>query len=482
MNKRISELLQAMNKGIPEREFIIQMGFLAAITGEPFYIFGRSGSGRSILVNRIAAAFANMHILKVGRRQENFPNKLNSFGMIIFKDFNPADESAKENIRQALHERGQAPLIITNDQRPESILSKADITDNITLTLSIPESLSPAALCSVLQNQAEMTNMEIPENLVVTQEEVTKWNQELKQVKLSKDTLDIIAKLAETCDNNDLYISIRKWMSLANMIKAIAYFNGRTETRFTDTFFMAAPIWGKSNTNAIITEEFANIVKSVIFKDKTIGNDEFNVIETCKQIKTLLHSSNNLYETKMFNNEPCLSYRITIAGEPAPLYVPLRYMETDEDFTPYNELRQLETRVRCNYHGTSSCTISIDSAVKGIGLRSSMARTKEPGKFEDFATLPSYILREDDPEVAAQKKEKLAELKKASLQHMEGQAKFLTGLRELYLSNKNFRDDMFCNRPFFDKIQNDVHEIFDNTNAEAKKLKEALDLLAETKA
>lgn len=482
MNNRIYDLLQALNKGIPEREFLIQIGFLAAITGEAFYVFGRSGSGRSVLVNRIAAAFSNAKVLKVNSRQENFPNKLETFDVLIFKDVDPTDENVRENLKRALREKGSSPLIITHDQRPETILHKADISDNITLTLAIPESLSPSALCEILQNQSAMTNMLIPEELTVTKEEVQFWNSEIKSVTLSKDTLEVIANIANIIDKNNIYISIRRWMRLANMIKAIAYFNGRTETHFTDTFFMATPIWGKATANAVITSEFPEVVKSMIIKNSNTNHEkEFDVHETYKKIRTLINSSNNLYDTKVFNNEPCLSYRITIAGEPAPLYVPLRYMETDEDFNPFNEIRQVETHVRCNFHGTSSCTISIDSAVKGIGLRSSMIRAKESGKFEDFATLPSTILRENDPDVAAQKKEKLQELKKEAQSQMEVLTKYLTNLRDIYTKNKTFRDDMFCNHAFFDKIQNDVRELFDSTNTDAKKLKEALDLLTQAK-
>lgn len=481
LTKRISELLQAMNQGIPEREFFIQTGFLASVMGEAFYIFGRSGSGRSLLADRIASAFKGTRLLKLDRRQELLTAKPNSYDLAIFQNFNPVDDIAKENIQTVIHDRENAAVIISSEQRPEAALSRAEVADHVTLTLSLPESLSPTALCNLLGNQAAMETARTPLGLAVSPEELKTWNAEIKKITLSPDTLAVIGKLAELCDQNDIYISIRKWISLSNMVKAIAYFNGRTETHFTDTFFLGTPIWGKANANSAITGNFANIIKSVILKDVPDSSAEnaFDANDLYNRINSLIRSSNNLYETKVFNNEPCLSYRITIAGEPAPLYVPLRYVETDQDFNPFNELRQIETRVRCNYHGTSSCTISIDSSVKGIGLRSSMSRSSSaPGKFEDFATLPSYILRENDPEIAAQKKVKLDEMRKEAQAQIESQTKQLTKLRDLFMANKAYRDDLFCNVPFFDKIQNDVRAIFDSTNAQMKKLKEALELFS----
>lgn len=470
-----------MNQGIPEREFFIQTGFLASVMGEAFYIFGRSGSGRSLLADRIASAFKGARLLKLGRRQELLTAKPNSYDLAIFQNFNPVDDIAKENIQTVIHDRENAAVIISSEQRPEAALSRAEVADHVTLTLSLPESLSPTALCNFLGNQATMETARTPLGLAVSPEELKTWNAEIKKITLSPDTLAVIGKLAELCDQNDIYISIRKWISLSNMVKAIAYFNGRTETHFTDTFFLGTPIWGKANANSAITGNFANIIKSVILKDVPDSSAEnaFDANDLYNRINSLIRSSNNLYETKVFNNEPCLSYRITIAGEPAPLYVPLRYVETDQDFNPFNELRQIETRVRCNYHGTSSCTISIDSSVKGIGLRSSMSRSSSaPGKFEDFATLPSYILRENDPEIAAQKKVKLDEMRKEAQAQIESQTKQLTKLRDLFMANKAYRDDLFCNVPFFDKIQNDVRAIFDATNAQMKKLKEALELFS----
>lgn len=479
ITKRIYELLQALYNGIPERESCIQLGFLASIVNEPFYLFGRSGSGKSLIAKRIAAAFKAPKILKMSRRQQVFPNKLNAFDFIIFKDLNPQDETAKENVHIALHDREDATLIITGEQRPESVLSRAEITDKITLTITLPESLSPNALCDLLQNHSKIEEAHIPLGLAISSEEVKLWLNDIKKVSLSQDTLAIIGKLAEICDQNNTYVPIRKWIAYTNMIKAIAFFNGRTETRFTDTFFLGTPIWGRSTSNTAITNNFNNIVMSVLFKDiPEIVEKPYNAEELNTKVKTLLHSSNNLYDTKMFNNEPCLSYRITIAGEPTPLYAPLRYMETDQDFHPFNELKQVETHVRCNFHGTSSCTISIDASVKGVGLRNSMSRnnTNQNAKFEDFATLPSYILRENDPEVAAEKQKKLDECQAEAKNQMDIQAKYLYTLRDLYQANKAFRDDLFCNTAIFDKIQTDVRSIFDNNNAIANKIKETLEL------
>lgn len=477
LTKRISELLLALNKGIPEREACFQLGFLAAVSGEPFYLFGRSGSGKNLLAERLASAFKNAKILKVGTRQQAFPNNLSTFDVIIFQNFNPTDEETKENVKIALSDRGNAPLIITSDQRPEVTLNRADIADRVTLSIPLPESLSPAALCELLQNQSKLEDFRVPMGIAISPEEIKTWTAEIKKVTLSADTLGIIGKMAELCDKEGIYVSIRKWIALTNMVKAVAFFNERTETKFTDALFLGTAIWGKNSSNATIGTNFNDIVKAQIMKEiPDLLKDPYDAVALYKNVHRLFHSSCNLYETKVFNNEPCLSYRVTIAGEPTPLYVPLRYMETDEDFNPFNEFRKVETRVRCNYHGTSSCTISIDAAVKGIGLRSSFNTTTPSNKFEDFATLPSYILKENDPEIYQQKQVQLEECKVEAKAQMERQTKNMLALKELFLANKQAREDLFCNKELFDQIQNEIRAIFDSAIAVASKLKETLEL------
>ena len=479
LTQRIQELLQALCADFPERESCLKLGFLAAVNGEPFYLYGRTGSGKNLLANRLTAAFKNANILQVGTRQYDFPSKLSDFDLIIFQNFNPIDDSTKENVRNSLQYRDNASVILSSDIRPENAMGRAEIADEITLTISMPDSLSPDALCSLLKNQGKVKSFSVPDELAISTEEKITWKEEIKKVELSDDTLTVVGKLAELCTQNGIYVPISKWLALTNMAKAIAFFNGRNQTTLTDVLFLGSPIWGRSTSNAAIMDSFNNIVKSVMLKDlaKDLQN-AYDANSLYRRVKTLLHSSNNLYETKEFNGEPCICYRVTVAGEPAPLYVPLQYVETDEDFNPYNELRQVEKHVRCNYHGTSSCTISIDAAVKGVGLRNNMSRNSNtvPTKFEDFATLPTYILRENDPEVAKQKKIHLEECRKEAQLQMEQQAKMLRSLRDLYQSNKTFRGDLFCDILLFDRIQADLREMFDSVNSIANKLKETLDL------
>lgn len=482
LSKRISELMASLVAGIPEREFQIQLGFLASLLSEPFYLYGRSGSGKSLIVNRLIAAFKGAKALKMGSREREIPSSLSNYDFVVFLSYDPRDEKIKNNAIIALEDREKSTLIISGDMRPEDALKRGEIIDKISLTIVLPETISAKALCSLLQTQGDVTQTYVSPGLAVTAEEKAQWSEEIKKISLSEDALYVISQIVETCDTNNIYVPIRKWIALTNIMKAMAFFNGRTETQLTDTFFLGMPIWSRTASNNVITEKYRQIVLRCMLKDvPDVLDRTYNADNLLFRVKKLLKSSNNLYETKMFNGEPCLFYRITIAGENVPLYAPLRYIETEGDFHPYNEIRQEEKRVRCNYHGTSSCTVSVSSSVKSTGIRTSLSRsttTTMSDKFEDYGVLPTHILKENDPEIMERKNAELAEIKQEIQAVAEKETKVMQSLKNVFATIKTSKEDLFCSKELFTEIQDQLSALFDSTKVILGKVKEAHDLLA----
>ena len=482
LTKRISELMTALVAGIPEREFQIQLGFLAALLGESFYLYGRSGSGKALILERWIAAFKNAKALKIGSREQDMPDNLGNYDFIQFLAYDPRNEKIKENVNIALEDHGKASVVLSGEMRPEDALCRGEIIDNISLTIVLPENISAGALCELLKTQGDVTSTRVSPGLTVTVDEKSQWCEEIKKVSLSEDSLKVIAEVVDVCDENKIYVSVRKWIALANIMKAMAFFNGRTETRLEDTFFLGLPIWSRSVSNKIISEKYKQVVLKQILKDvPEILERPYNAEDLMFRVKKLLKSSNNLYETKMFNEEPCLFYRITIAGETVPLYAPLRYIETEGDFFPYNELRHEEKRVRCNYHGTSNCTISVASSVKSTGIRTMASRNNTISaneKYEDYGVLPTHILKENDPEIVERKKAEMNEIRQEIQAVAEKETKAMQSLKTVFSSIKSSREDLFCNKEFLSELQDQVTALFDSTKVVLGKVKEAHDLLA----
>ena len=214
-----------------------------------------------------------------------------------------------------------------------------------------------------------------------------------------------------------------------------------------------------------------------LYKDSpSLLEKPYDADDLLMRVNHLVNSSNNLYETKPFNGEKCLAYRITVAGESVPIYAPLKYIETDIDFNPYNELRQIEKRVLCNYHGTSNCTISIDPQVRARGLRSSVnqsSNSNTPVKFEEFGSLPTYILMENAPEIIEQKKADSAVLTEEIKVSLERETANLVALRNIYKQFNESKDDLFCFTQMFNSVQDAIKTQFDSTANTIKTIKKA---------
>ena len=127
LTKRISELMTSLVTGIPEREFQIQLGFLATLLGESFYLYGRSGSGKALILERWIAAFKNAKALKVGSREQDMPVNLDSYDIIEFLTYDPRNENVKDNVTIALEDHGKASLILSGEMRPEDALCRGEI-------------------------------------------------------------------------------------------------------------------------------------------------------------------------------------------------------------------------------------------------------------------------------------------------------------------------------------------------------------------
>ena len=481
LRQRLAELLQIITKDIPEREYYVQLGFLTALIQEPFYLYGRPGCGSSLFIRRITSAFKDAKILKLGKNKKQLPDNINDFNLIIFDNFTPGDEQSKNNLQIVIHDHEKNSIIISGDQKPESALSRSEVSDQVTITIMLPDSISSDALCKLLQIHGIDSNVTVPPSLAISSEEQAQWIQAISKITLSPNTLAVIGKVAETCEKNCVYVPIRRWLALSNMIKAIAFLNGRTETKLIDTFFLGTSIWGRSASNTAISESYRQILKAQLYKNTpSLLDTPYDANDLLMRVNHLVHSSNNLYETKPFNGEKCLAYRITIAGESVPLYAPLKYIETDRDFNPYNELRQIEKRVVCNYHGTSNCTISIDPQVRTSGLRSSVnqANNNPQNKFEEFGTLPTYILRENAPEIIEEKKSLRDSLNTEIKESMDRETANLVALRNTYKLFNESKDDLFCFTQMFNAVQEDIKIQFDNTANIIKTIKKASETIA----
>ncbi len=95
LTNRIQNLMQALCQEFPERQDRLQLAFLAAINDEPFYLYGRTGSGKSFMIDRLLAAFKKPRFIEMGSHPHEIPGSIDAYDVVLFKGFNPIDAATK---------------------------------------------------------------------------------------------------------------------------------------------------------------------------------------------------------------------------------------------------------------------------------------------------------------------------------------------------------------------------------------------------
>lgn len=469
---RISELLRLLSKDLFDREAIFETTFLSLFTEQPVYIYGRSGSGKNIIARRAIQMFRDINVLSFAKRYQEIPKNLENYQIVFFQGFDSKNPLCHNFVNIIIQEKAARSLIMTSKERPEASLTDTGIADQVLFILTLPETFSVESLQKVLKENVNINNnIIVPADLQITKEEQIEWLNKIQKVELSDDSLKMIAQIAGCCNENQIYVSIQKWIAFSLIIKAIAFFNGRDQTNITDTFFLGTPIWIRKVQNESITSCFKNSL-SVWLHNKIplLANLDDSLVELQQEVEHTIHANGDVYETFLFNNIECIQYTITIAGESIPLYAPASFIGTNQEFNPYNELKQKEKRVICNFMGDNVCRISIDSSAKKTGLRAST--NASAGKtFEPFAKLPARVLRINDEEKIKKNKVQLEELKQKLISTVEKNASAMIEFKELYKDVKTNKNNLFLNKDYFIFLQEAIQKQFTKISEQIQVLK-----------
>ncbi len=472
VKERIKSLMKALQQGIVERDVFLQIIFLSILTNQPIYIFGRPGSGKSLLVKRAKQAFAAKRTLRFGKRFRTLPDKLEAFDLVYFMSFDGSDEETRNAANIVFQEFEDRPIILSGSRRPESNLSEAGVIDSINISLSLPETLKPESLKQLLSASFDEEGYDIPEELKVTPEEKKLWLSEINKVTISSTVLDLIGRFSAACDDARIYVSVRRWKKFLRMLKMIAFCNDRSQVELTDTFLLGMPIWSRARNNAELNARFLTVVEEIMLQGiPDVGNIEESSVQLRQTAEHLMNASDDVFDTVEYAGELCLKHTIKISGESFPLYVPERYIGTHESFNPYNELRQKEKHVLCNFEGSTECTVSIDTVVKGVGLRSS-ANAPVGKTFEKFAKLPSRVLELNNPQKQQENREAFENFRKSIDGSMENFANAMIRLKTIYKDLKSYPDDPFFNAEYYARIQALIKNKFEQASAMIQLLKD----------
>ncbi len=445
--ERMHKLLEELDGGLIEREDIFRLAFLAVLTGQPTYLYGRAGAGKRAIINHLLAGFSNLQVQTYGLRHFDLPQA--PIDLAIFTNFDSGFQQMTSAIDSFLGEHLAHSLILSGRARPDAALPEAKLADSIHLVLTFPDSVSPNALETLLSKAGDPQRFSVTEELKISKEEMRSWEKELENVAISQDSLSLLQAIATECEQGNIYISASRWRGLAKIARLQALIANRSETSITDFLFLSKDLWGKRAANEAIRKGFDKGIEHFL---NTYAPNQEDLKKTFQnllnQTEHFKNSSGNRYKTENIDGEEYIRYNVTVFNESIALYVPLSRLGTHEDFFPLNSLHREETRAKCNFMGGDICKISIDAKAKRNGMRASSLIAGNPSAstntvYEDYAKLPSEILQTNVPEIIEQNKIGLQNAHEQLFDILNQVRQSIKNLKALYQKYSGYQSDPF---------------------------------------
>lgn len=289
---RIKSLLQQLQQGIYEKNTEISLALLAALAGESILLLGPPGVAKSMVARRLKLAFQNARSFEYLMSRFSTPDEI--FGPVSIARLKESDkyERATEGYLPTadvvfLDEIWKAGPAIQNTLLTvmnERVFRNGDQELHLPLKLLVAASNELPAkgeglealwdrfiirlVCRCIQNEHVFQQMLIETEATseaskeshekeispISAEEYDLWQTEARKVKLAPSLLKAISQIRSQLQHVELeegdlarriYVSDRRWVHIARLLRTSAYVQGRSEATVTDLLPMYHCLWNE---------------------------------------------------------------------------------------------------------------------------------------------------------------------------------------------------------------------------------------------
>lgn len=320
IRERIEALLSEMNRGAMEREEVIALSLLAALSGESIFLLGLPGVGKSMVARRLKTAFADSRGFEYLMSRFSTPDEI--FGPVSISKLK--DEDTYERVTSGympeadivfLDEIWKAGPAIQNSLLTainEKIFRNGDHDIRLPLKGLIAASNELPAegeglealwdrfliryIVEPIEDKGNFLRLisgdsseepDIPDSLKFTGQDYDLIRRGIRSVAIPKQVSEVLfslrsryrnlAKKAEEEDRSDVrkdeeqddripYVSDRRWKKIAWLLKASAFLNGRDTVNLTDCLLLEHMIWDHDSELEKVRKDVADIVSKQLIK------------------------------------------------------------------------------------------------------------------------------------------------------------------------------------------------------------------------
>lgn len=406
---RIKKLIDQISVGMHEREEIIPVALLGALTGQNTFLYGPPGTAKSLISRRIAKAFDNPPYFEYLMNRFSTPEEV--FGPVSIKalkedqyirktenylpkaEFAFLDEIWKSSpailnslltlINEGIFKNGQElektplkALIAASNETPEENQGLDALYDRFIIRLMVGPIEIKENFESLISSKPTLAEIKVADEVVIKNNEWASWLKKIDTVELSQDTVTIIhlirKKLSEQFEELGVYVSDRRWQKAAQLLKASAFFNNRKVTNHSDTLLLRYCLW----TTEANREEVERIVNTAI--EESGFSSELSLAELDrkkdqldKEITNEIFHEKDVYETyningkeyyqakQTFSYRENLTYRRETKTTTRTFYIPFNKMRSKDTFNPIDANGNELKGYTCTFDGQGSCYVKI---------------------------------------------------------------------------------------------------------------------------
>lgn len=423
---KTKKLIVALSEGLFEREEVVALSLLSALSGQSIFLFGLPGTAKSLIARRLSKAFKEATHFEYLMQRFSTPEDV--FGPVSIQELKQdkyirktkgylptadiafLDEIWKSSpailntlltiINERIFRNGETEsivplkaLIAASNETPPPNQGLDALYDRFVMRVVVDPMQERTNFENLLTGSAVHADINIPQELQFSHDEWKLLLEQIPMVKISKEVLDIIHAIKLELESFNqynpelsVYVSDRRWQKIALVLKTAAHLCGRQEVIPVDSLILRHCLWTLPDNRVPIEE----IIEACISNYSTINKDnlekwssEYADIEN--EVKETFYHTEDIYDTQEINGEECFAFTFDIQtshsnSNQIMRFIPVAQIKKNNDFKVYDEDGNLEKRLLCNFNGGKTCTVNIDSDVKQYGWN----RGYTSNKFVEF--------------------------------------------------------------------------------------------------
>lgn len=410
LQARVKSLVEHIASGMHEREDIISLALLGALSNLNTFLYGPPGTAKSLISRRIACAYSEASYFEHLMNRFTTPEEL--FGPVSLKelkedrytrktnnylptaDFAFLDEIWKSSpailntlltmINEKTFKNGDEvqstplkALIAASNETPTENMGLEALYDRFIIRLTVSPIEQKENFEALLNAKPASADVTVPSNIKVTEQEWLSWGKKIHQVSLSQESIQTIHairhELSEQFETLGVYVSDRRWQKIAQLLKASAFFNDRKETNHSDSLLIANCIWTEEDNRLAVADIVHQAIKAIgLTTDISIHKLDEQKESLDKEINKELFYKSDVYKTEKIRNKQYFVAKVSFTFNrnhyaedktERTLYIPYCKLKTKDTFHPLDKNGNEREEFDCTFDGHGTCKV----VTRGLG-------------------------------------------------------------------------------------------------------------------